>query len=118
MAASILQRGKIAQSMPSHAGKLATVGLVVTGIVGIVVKNFTSNITTDIGLNKYIDLNIESKITELLNLSGNNALDTLLMINHFQKIQLLLLILIVYNYLFGYINDNVQNSVLFKKLPV
>lgn len=123
MAASIVAGGKIAQSMPTNAGKLATAALAVgTGIIGIGLKNVTSNITKDIGLNKnnFINLDIESKITEILNLSGNNAVDTLLMIQLFQKIQLLLLILIVYNIIFSYINDNIiiEDNALFKKLPL
>lgn len=109
---------KVAQSMPTLAGKAAAVlGGVGLGATAIIAKNIAGNVSEDLGKisNKLIPSGKEfSELAEkLFHLTGNNGLDLLNMIQNFQRLQILFIVIIAYNLLLLIINvDKVENYLL------
>nr|YP_008854724.1 hypothetical protein Gasi_Mp14 [Ganoderma sinense]AHA41724.1 hypothetical protein Gasi_Mp14 [Ganoderma sinense] len=93
---------KLAQKSPSVAGKL-WVGGIGAGAVVIATKNISNNLSIDIGKTNLIsNSNLMDTLKDMLNLTGNNALDLLNLIQHFQRLQLFFiffLFLITYYFL-------------------
>jgi len=87
------------------------------GALAIAAANITSNLTSDLGKKKFINLNIEEILAELLNFTNNNAIDLLIIVQTYQKFQLILLGLISYNFIFTYINENKVENLLSKVFP-
>ena len=120
MSATVSGGIKLAQYSPTLAGKVGFTLLgVAVGGTAIIASKFSSKISEDIlniNSNKYIDL-IEP-IKDALHLTGNNGIDSLLLIQNFQKMQLILLFMLGYNLLILYINEKKLEEVLLKIMEV
>jgi hypothetical protein len=90
----------LAKKMPSTGGKiLAVTGSAGVGMLAIAGKNISKNISSDIGRHNIINhnLNISNlNMSEIFDLSGNNGLDMLLIIQYFQKFSIIFLLLLIY----------------------
>ena len=106
---------KIAQQMPNGAAKAAFLaGSVALGGAAIIVKNVAGKLSDK--FNNYIS-NINQIYNSLYNLSGNDAVDLLNLIQVFQKLEILFLFLIFYNLFVLYINENLLEFYLNKVFP-
>ena len=119
MAAAMAGAYKLAQKSPSVAGKLGVIaGGIGAGAVAIAAKNITNNLSIDIGKTNLIsNSNLMDTLKDMLNLTGNNALDLLNIIQHFQRLQLFFIFLISYNLLFSKLNIVRLESLLAKFFP-
>jgi hypothetical protein len=120
MAAGVAGGMKLAQASPSLAGKIgfAMAGLGIGG-TGIIASKLASKISEDMiakSYNKYIDL--IGSIKDALHFTGNNGIDSLIVIQNFQKIQLFLLFILGYNLLFIYNNEKRMEETLLKIMGV
>jgi hypothetical protein len=120
MAAGVAGGMKLAQASPTLAGKIgfAMAGVGIGG-TGIIASKLASKISEDMiakSSNKYIDL-IEP-IKDALHFTGNNGIDSLIVIQNFQKIQLFLLFILGYNLLIIYINEKRMEETLLKIMGV
>lgn len=121
MAASLTAGMKMGQSAPTLAGKagmlLGGIGL---GAGAIIVKNVAGNISEDLGKKSAKFLPSGKDINDLaesmFQLSGNNALDLLTLIQNFQKLQLVFIVIILYNLLLLNINEDKIEKYLLKIL--
>jgi hypothetical protein len=107
MGASITAGIKLAQSVPTVAGKLATLGGAIgLGAGAIAAKNIIGNATKNLGKksNNLLPSITDLDLSEIFGLTGNSVIDLLTMIKFFQKLQFFLLVLILY-YLIIYIID-------------
>lgn len=116
MSASVAGAIKFAQASPTLAGKIGF-SMLGVGLGGsaITATKIASNITEEFiykNSNNFI-LNIED-ILEGLNFTGNNAIDLLLLIQNFQRIQIILLFLLGYNLLILWINETSLEAKLLK----
>ena len=112
----------IASKVPSIAGKAGLMsGSAILGAGAIGLKNIFGNITADIGkksnniIQNITDLN--KVIEEMFNLTGNNGLDLLNMIQLFQKLQLIFIIIIIYNFFLLNINEEKLENFLLNIFP-
>nr|QTG38673.1 hypothetical protein [Ganoderma sp. TQC-2021a] len=118
MVAAMAGAYKLAQKSPSVAGKL-WVGGIGAGAVVIATKNISNNLSIDIGKTNLIsNSNLMDTLKDMLNLTGNNALDLLNLIQHFQRLQLFFIFFFIsYNLLFSKLNIVRLESLLGKLLP-
>jgi hypothetical protein len=105
---------KIAQSAPTIAGKIGGLALgLATGTSGIILKNIAENINADIFKKKFISVDI----SKIFNLTGNNAVDLLNIIQFCQYSQIIILLFIFYYFIIININESKLDSFLTKYLP-
>ena len=115
---------KLAQKVPSTAGKVAAVaGGIAAGASAIVVKNLANNVSSDLGKpNKFISNNdLINVLNDMFNLTPagrNNGLDLLNMIHFIQGLQLMFVIIITYNFLLSRVNETAVEKWLGKFLPL
>ena len=106
---------KIAQQCPNAAAKAAFLaGSAAVSGAAIVVKNIAGKLTDQ--FNNFIS-NINQIYDSIYNLTGNDAVDLLNLIQVFQKLEILFLFLIFYNLFVLYINENLLESYLNKVFP-
>lgn len=110
---------KLAQKVPRAGGKVFCVcGGIIAGGLAIAAKNISSNLTENIGKTKFISNNeLMDLLKDTLQLTGNDTLDLLNIIQSFQKLEFLFIILICYNILFSRINLGKLESLLSRFLP-
>lgn len=113
---------QIAKKVPSIGAKTAVMGgSVLIGAGAIAAKNISGNMSEDIGkkantlISNSTDLN--KAIEEMFNLTGNNALDLLNIIQFFHKLQIIFIIIIVYNFILLNINEDKLENFLLKIFP-
>src|SRR5260370_9169057 len=117
MATAIAAGAKLAAKAPTPASKIAAaLGGVGLGALAIGTKNVMSNLTSDMGKNTYINLN-NLNLQDLLNLTGNSALDLIHMLVLFQLLQLLFLSIILYNSIIMLINEDYIENILLIFFP-
>jgi len=113
---------KLTQSAQILAGKIKYTMLGIrAGGSGIVNYNLSNQMSEDIinkDSNNYIDLIVIEPIKEALHLTGNYGIDFLLLIQNFQRIQLILLFMLGYNFLMLYINEKKLEEFLLKIMGV
>ena len=115
MGTSLTIAGKIAQQMPNAAVKAAVLaGGVAVGGAAIIVKNVAGKVSGN--FNNFIS-NINKIYNSIFNLTGNDVVDLLNLIQVFQKLEILFLFLIFYNLFVLYINENLLESYLNKVFP-
>ena len=111
-----------AKRVPTVTGKVATVAAGVgLGAAGIVAKNISDNVSSDIGKKSkklIFDGDLMDILKDHLNLTGNHGIDLLSIIQYFQILQLILILLICYNLFFTHINIIKLESLLLRFLPV
>jgi len=118
MAIAIAAGAKLAAKAPTPATKFSILlGGVGLGALAIGTKNIMSNLTSDMGKNTYINLN-NLNLQDLLNLTGNSALDLIHMLVLFQLLQLLFLSIILYNSIIMLINEDYIENILLRFLPI
>ncbi len=112
----ITAAAKAANSCPTVLGKMGTIaggsliGVVAYATLGF--KNYVSNYTKNLGnssegCNKFLD----ESISQILNSTGNDAIDLLNLIHLTQKVQLLFIFLICYNLiLLNYVGEAYNNK--------
>ena len=84
----------------------------------IAAKNLSGNFTENIGKSHFIsNSQIMAILKDTLHLTGNDALDLLNIIQSFQKLQILFVILICYNIIFTHINLVKLEGFLVRFLP-
>lgn len=84
----------------------------------IAAKNLSGNLTENIGKSHFIsNSQIMAILKDTLHLTGNDALDLLNIIQSFQKLQILFVILICYNIIFTHINLVKLEGFLVRFLP-
>jgi len=109
---------KLTQSAQILAGKIKNTMLGIrAGGSGIVISNLSIQMSEDIinkDSNNYIDLIVIEPIKEALYLTGNYGIEFLLLIQNFQRIQLILLFMLGYNFLMLYINEKKIGRILIK----
>ena len=110
---------KLAQKMPGAGTKVLCVcGGILAGGLGIAVTNVTNNLTENLGKSKFIsNSQIMDILKDIVPLTGNDALDLLNIIQCFQRLQFLFIILICYIIIFTHINLVKLESFLSKFLP-
>jgi hypothetical protein len=110
---------KLAHKIPTLALKSAlATGSVALGGTAIGVKNVIGNVTSNIGKNSYLPKDIDAYISEIYNLTGNSFLDLLILIQVFQKLQLLFIFLICYNSILLLINESKLEIFLLRIFPI
>lgn len=118
LVSAITAGAKLAQQMPTAAGKIAvlttTVGLSAIGVgaINLADKASTSNA---IKPNNFIDN--QAILTEMLNLTGNTYTDLLILLQALQSFQWFILLSIFYNLFFYFINESKLESLILKILP-
>ncbi len=122
MTAALTGGSKLAQHNPTVAGKLGVlVWSVGIGTAAIIGKNIAGNISSDLGKQSKqilpLSNDLYDKLETMFNLTGNNGLDLLNLIQYFQKLQLFLIMLICYNLLLLNINEDRVENLLLKILP-
>lgn len=117
MATALSSASKMAQHVPSIAGKTATLAVgVAIGSIAIGAANISGNVTKNLGTgNSYIPF--QSTMTELLNLTGNDFLDLLKLIQASQNLALFVSFLALYYFLLYNINIDKIENLLFKIFP-
>lgn len=122
MTAAFAAGYKMAQNCPSIAGKVGAVaGGVGAGALAIAAKNISDNVSSDIGKKSkklIFDGDLMDILKDHLNLTGNHGIDLLSIIQYFQILQLILILLICYNLFFTHINIIKLESLLLRFLPV
>lgn len=122
MATAVGAGVKYAATTPGVGGKLAVIGSALAlGGAGIVVANVTGNVSTDLGKKKnsfLADSSINDSLADLFNLTGNNAIDLLNMIQFFLNLQIFLIVFIIYNFLLLSINESKIENLLLKFLSL
>ena len=84
----------------------------------IAAKNLSGHLTENIGKSNFIsNSQIMAILKDTLHLTGNDALDLLNIIQSFQKLQILFVILICYNIIFTHINLVKLEGFLVRFLP-
>lgn len=84
----------------------------------IAAKNLSGHLTENIGKSHFIsNSQIMAILKDTLHLTGNDALDLLNIIQSFQKLQILFVILICYNIIFTHINLVKLEGFLVRFLP-
>lgn len=126
MAAAISAGIKLSQNAPTLASKIGVVaGGVALGASAIAAKNISGNLSENLGKSSKnllslngegVDLN--EVVMKMFKFSGNDALDLLTLIQHFQKLQLMFIVLIIYNFILYFINLDRLENILLKILPV
>jgi hypothetical protein len=106
---------KLAQAQPTIAGKIAVVAAGIAVGCGaratIITKNISGNISADIGKNFLINYDTIADILGI-ELSGNNLLDLLSVIQYYHSLSLFLLFLIVYYLILLNINTtNIETKI-------
>lgn len=102
MATSVAAGSKLAQTIPSIAGKIAAlVASIGLGVGAIAAKDIAGNITENIGksTNKLLpsySSNSKSIAGDLFDLSGDSIKDLLILIQTFEKFEIVFLYLILY----------------------
>ena len=113
---------KAAASSPTLAGKLGWVaGGVLAGGGSIITTSIAQILGEEIVKSppkNYIGDSSLENLKESLDLTGNNAIDLLLMIQTFQKLQLFFLFVIAYNLILVSLNEEKVEIKLLQKLPV
>lgn len=113
---------KAAAASPTLAGKLGwAAGGVVAGGASIITAIIGKKIGEDIvksSSHKFIDISVLESISDSLHLTGNNGIDLLLLIQTFQKLQLLFLFVIVYHFILVSLNEDKVENKLLKILPL
>jgi hypothetical protein len=120
MSTAIAGAAKIAQSHPNIGGKAAIMaGGLALGGAGIVVKNVSENIGSDVFKKKLLGdgIDLQEILSSILGLTGNNGIDLLNLINFFQKLQFLFIILLGYNLLILLIDSSIFENKIFNKVP-
>ena len=108
---------KLAQKIPSIGGKVFCGGILAGGLA-IVAKNVSQNLTEILGKSKFIsNTDLMDILKDMIPLTGNDALDLLHIVQSFQRLQFLFIILICYNILFSRINLDKLESFLHRFLP-
>jgi hypothetical protein len=116
MTAGFGVEAKIAQSAPTIAGKIGGLALgLATGTSGIILKNISENINADIFKKKKKFFSVD--ISKIFNLTGNNAVDLLNIIQFCQYSQIIILLFIFYYFIIININESKLDSFLTKYLP-
>ena len=88
------------------------------GGLAIAAKNLSGNLTENIGKSHFIsNSQIMAILKDTLHLTGNDALDLLNIIQSFQKLQILFVILICYYIIFTHINLVKLEGFLVRFLP-
>ena len=114
MATSVAGAVKIAQSIPSVSGKIiALAGGIGLGAGAIAAKNAIGNLTENIGKTK----NLLPSFSELFGFTGNSLTDLLIIINYFQTIQLIFILLILYYLILYFIDLSILERYLSKIIP-
>lgn len=120
--ASISAGMKIAQKSPTVAGKLATVGsTILMGGAAIGLKNTAENVSANLGKPRNFigsNLDLNSLLKTMFNLTGNPGLDILNVILILQKMQIYLIIIIMYNLLFFFVTESTIENYLNKIFPI
>lgn len=113
---------KLSQHVPSIAGKAAAIASgIAMGGAAMAAKNISGNYTEDIGrkaskfIGSYEDL--IQNLHEFYNLTDNNGLNLLLMIQQFQRLQLIFLFVVFYNLLITKLNLDKLEDFLLKIFP-
>lgn len=118
MAVALSSGAKIAAKSPTTAGKTAAVGgSIVAGGLAIVAKNIASNLSSNIGKGPNFT-DIDSIFRQIFQLTGNDVLDLLYIINVFHFLQLLSLGLLIYYIIIYLIDLSYLEKILLKILPV
>lgn len=117
MATALASASKMAQHVPTVAGKTATLaGGIVIGSMAIAATNLSGNVTKDLGKgNSYIPF--EATMTEMLNLTGNNFLDLIKLIQGMQEVSLFFSILALYYFVLFNINIDKIEILLLRFFP-
>lgn len=120
MAVAIAGAAKIAAQTSTPQGKVAVLaGGLALGASGIIAKNVASNMSSDLGKPKnFIPADLTNFLNDMFELTGNNGIDLLNIIYFFQKLQLLFLIIIIYNFFLVNINEVKLEKLLVKILPL
>jgi hypothetical protein len=125
MIAALSVGNKLAQKTPSVAGKIAAgIASVGMGAAAIIAKDAAANLNGLINKNKYMswfvanNSNSSNILDSILDLTGNSAIDLLIIIQVFHKLQLMLIPLIAYNLLLHFISEEKMESTLLKVFPV
>jgi hypothetical protein len=125
MIAALSGGTKLAQKTPSVAGKIVIgAGSVGLGAIAIIAKDMAANMNGPINKNKFMswfaanNSNSSNILDSILDLTGNSGVDLLLVIQVFQKLQLMFIPLIAYNLLLHFISEEKMESTLLKVLPV
>ena len=121
---------KLSQTTPTLAGKIGALAPpvggrgVALGGSAIIVKNVSGNVSKDLGKssNNLLPMsgegtNLNEVLAQVFNLTGNYALDLLTLIQVFQKLQLMFIVLIIYNLLLYLINVDNLEKLLLKIFP-
>nr|QCI56462.1 hypothetical protein [Hypsizygus marmoreus] len=107
---------KLAAHQPSLVGKAGVlVGSIGLGAGAIAAKNLSSNMSDNLGRDKFFPL--EDNILDMFNLTGNDAIDLLILIRYFHRLQLIFLFLIIYNSFMLYIDEKKTKTLLSNILP-
>lgn len=122
MSTAIAGAAKIAlrSAHPNIGGKAAIMaGGLALGGAGIVVKNVSGNIGSDVFKKKLLGdgIDLQEILSSILGLTGNNGIDLLNLINFFQKLQFLFIILLGYNLLILLIDSSIFENKIFNKVP-
>ena len=89
-----------------------------SGGLAIAAQNLSGHLTENIGKSSFIsNSQIMAILKDTLHLTGNDALDLLNIIQSFQKLQFLFIILICYNIIFTHINLVKLEGFLVRFLP-
>nr|YP_025862.1 hypothetical protein 20 [Moniliophthora perniciosa]AAQ74310.1 hypothetical protein 20 [Moniliophthora perniciosa] len=119
MTSAIIAGQKIAQSSPSVSGRAAIMGGSLSlGTAAITSKNLAENLTSNIGKSKLLSFISNESLGQFFNLTGNDAIDLLTMINYYQLFQLFFTLSLSYNLLIFYVSEEKLNNILSKILPL
>ena len=109
---------KLGTKVPTLTTK-AFCGGILAGSLGIATSNITNNLTSNSGKYNFISKDeVMDILTDALSLTGNDAIDLLIVIQSFQRLQFLFITLICYNILFTRINLAKLESFLSRFLPL
>lgn len=114
MATSVAGAIKIAQSIPSVSGKIAALaGGISIGAGAIAAKNIIGNVTANIGKTK----DLLPSLSEFFGFTGNSLTDLLIIINYFQILQLIFILLTLYYLIIYFIDLSILERYLSKIIP-